>query len=91
MCSSVKGVNQARPQSGMAERRISLPPPSPDEQRRIVAKVKELVGLRDTLEAQLATSETKSSQLLEAVLHRALADTSHQSSNQRVDEAVSQV
>lgn len=48
-----------------------LPPAG--EQRRIVAKVNELVAVCDRLEAQIAPATTESERLLEAVLHRALA------------------
>jgi len=51
--------------------RIPLPPLS--EQHRIVAKVDELMALCDQLETQLATTQTDSRRLLEAVLHEALA------------------
>jgi len=40
------------------------------EQDRIVAKVEELMALRDRLEAQLTTTQTESRRLLEAVLAR---------------------
>jgi type I restriction enzyme S subunit len=52
---------------------IPLPPLA--EQRRIVAKVDELMALCDLLEAQLTTSQTESRRLLEAVLHQALTPT----------------
>lgn len=42
------------------------------EQRRIVAKVGELMTLCDRLEAQLTATQTESRRLLEAVLHEAL-------------------
>jgi type I restriction enzyme, S subunit len=42
-------------------------------QRRIVAKVEELMALCDRLEAQLTIAQTESRHLLEAVLHEALA------------------
>jgi type I restriction enzyme S subunit len=42
------------------------------EQHRIVAKVEELMALCDRLEAQLASAQTESRRLLEAVLHEAL-------------------
>jgi type I restriction enzyme S subunit len=50
---------------------VALPPEA--EQRRIVAKVDELMALCDRLEAQLATAHSESRRLLEAVLHEALA------------------
>ncbi|MGH9384661.1 MAG: restriction endonuclease subunit S [Vicinamibacterales bacterium] len=43
-----------------------------DEQRRIVAKVDELMALCDQLETALRISQTEKSRLLEAVLHEAL-------------------
>jgi type I restriction enzyme S subunit len=46
------------------------------EQRRIVAKVDELMAVCDRLEAQLTTAQTESRRLLEAVLHEALASGS---------------
>jgi type I restriction enzyme S subunit len=50
---------------------VGLPPLA--EQHRIVAKVDELTALCDRLEAKLATTQTDSRRLLEAVLHEALA------------------
>jgi type I restriction enzyme S subunit len=50
--------------------RVPLPPIA--EQRRIVAKVDELMALCNRLEAQLTTTQTESRRLLEAVLHEAL-------------------
>jgi type I restriction enzyme S subunit len=51
---------------------LLLPPMA--EQRRIVAKVKELLGLCDRLEAQITDTQTESRRLLESVLHEALND-----------------
>ena len=51
--------------------RIPIPPLA--EQRRVVAKVEELMALCDRLEAQLTTTQTESRRLLEAVLHEALS------------------
>jgi len=59
---------------GLASFRFACPQVA--EQHRIVAKVDELMALCDRLEAQLATAQTESSRLLEAVLHRALEGTS---------------
>jgi Type I restriction modification DNA specificity domain/EcoEI R protein C-terminal len=53
--------------------RMPLVVPPLAEQRRIVAKVDELMALCDRLEASLAAAETDSRRLLEAVLHEALA------------------
>ncbi|MDA0253755.1 MAG: restriction endonuclease subunit S [Planctomycetota bacterium] len=50
---------------------IALPPLA--EQRRIVAKVEELMALCDQLEASLASAATDRARLLEALLHEALA------------------
>jgi type I restriction enzyme, S subunit len=50
---------------------LSLPPLA--EQHRIVAKVDELMGLCDRLEAQLSTTQANSRRLLESLLHEALA------------------
>ena len=49
---------------------ISLPPLA--EQKRIVAKVNELMALCDRLEAQLTTTQTESRHLFEAVLNESL-------------------
>jgi type I restriction enzyme S subunit len=54
-------------------RALQLPVPPLAEQQHIVAKVEELMALCDRLEAQLATTQTESRRLLEAVLHEALA------------------
>jgi type I restriction enzyme S subunit len=51
--------------------RIPLPPLA--EQRRIVAKVDELMALCDQLEASLAAAATDRARLLESLLHEALA------------------
>jgi type I restriction enzyme S subunit len=50
---------------------IPLPPLA--EQRRIVARVDELMALCDQLEASLASAATDRARLLEALLHEALA------------------
>lgn len=50
---------------------LALPPLA--EQRRIVAKVDELMALCDRLEAALTTADTTRARLLEALLHEALA------------------
>ena len=49
---------------------IPLPPLA--EQKRIVAKVEELMGVCDRLEAQLESAQADSRRLLDAVLHEAL-------------------
>jgi type I restriction enzyme, S subunit len=43
------------------------------EQHRIVAKVDELMALCDRLEGALATAQTESRRLAEAVLHESLS------------------
>lgn len=62
--------------------KITLPLPPLPEQRRIVAKVNELMSLCDRLEEQLSTTEAGSRNLLEAMLNRGLND------NQAQDEKV---
>jgi type I restriction enzyme S subunit len=49
-----------------------VPVPPLAEQRRIVAKVDELMGLCNQLEANITTDGQIRSRLLEAVLHKAL-------------------
>lgn len=56
--------------SNLKQVRVPLPPYA--EQRRIVAKVEELMSVCDRLEAQLTATQTESRRLLEAVLHEAL-------------------
>lgn len=51
---------------------VELPLPPLAEQRRIVAKVDELMALCNQLEASITTGEQTRSRLLEAVLHNAL-------------------
>jgi type I restriction enzyme S subunit len=53
-------------------RSLNMPIPPLAEQHRIVAKVDELMALCDQLEAQLTTTQTDSSRLLEAILETAL-------------------
>jgi len=52
---------------------VGLPPLA--EQRRIVAKVDEMMALCDRLEAQLATTQSKRCRLLDAILHEALKES----------------
>ena len=56
---------------GVAAYFFPLPPLT--EQRRIVAKVDELMALCDRLEASLADSDTTRQRLLETLIHEALA------------------
>ena len=51
----------------------ALPVPPLAEQRRTVAKVTELLTLRDQLEARIATARAKQAQLAEALLAQVLA------------------
>jgi type I restriction enzyme S subunit len=53
---------------------VGLPPLA--EQRRIVAKVDELMVLCDRLEVQLTIAQSESRRLLESVLHQALDNNS---------------
>lgn len=57
---------------------LAVPLPPIAEQHRIVAKVDELMSLCDRLEASLATGADTQRQLLEALLHEALAATPEQ-------------
>ena len=52
---------------------LLVPVPPLAEQRRIVAKVDELMALCDRLEASLADSDTTRQRLLETLIHEALA------------------
>jgi len=47
---------------------LPIPFPPLAEQRRIVAKVEQLMALVDQLETQLATSRTTAEQLMEALV-----------------------
>lgn len=51
---------------------LVMPIPPLAEQRRIVAKVDQLMAMVDQLEAQLAAARTKSTALLDAVIHELL-------------------
>lgn len=65
------------PDLGLGEiKTYRIPVPPIAEQHRIVAKVDELMTLCDQLEAQLITTQTDSSRLLEAVLEASLAGSS---------------
>ena len=55
-------------------RSLPIPLPPLAEQRRIIAKVDEIMALCDRLEGQLAAAQTEASRLLESVLHHALSD-----------------
>ena len=70
--SAVGATMQNLNQSILLNLVVGLPPLA--EQRRIVAKVEELMALCDRLEAQLDAAQDESRRLLEAVLHDALND-----------------
>jgi type I restriction enzyme S subunit len=53
-------------------RSLKIPIPPLAEQRRIIAKVDELMALCNRLEAQITTTKGESRRLLDAVLHEAL-------------------
>lgn len=53
-------------------REVNIPLPPLAEQRRIVAKVDELMSVCDQLETQLTVAQKESRRLLEAILHDAL-------------------
>lgn len=55
--------------------RLTIPLPPVAEQRRIVAKVNDLIAVCDRLEAQLSAAQTRRGRFLEAVLHDALDST----------------
>jgi type I restriction enzyme S subunit len=59
--------------TGVALSKLVFPLPPLAEQRRIVAKVDELMALCDQLEASLAAAATDRARLLESLLHEALA------------------
>src|ERR1043166_6305695 len=70
----------------------SLPTPFPplSEQQRIVAKVEMLMSVCDALEAQLNTARTRSSALLESVLHAALRSDSPPSAQMEFESAANE-
>jgi type I restriction enzyme S subunit len=72
--SAVGATMQNLNQSILLNLIVGLPPLA--EQRRIVAKVVELMALCDRLEKQLTSAQAEASGLLEAVLHHALSDSS---------------
>ena len=67
---TAKGIKAAK----LKRLPVAVPPAA--EQRRIVAKSDELIGVCDRLEAQLTETQTESRRLLEAVLQEALDDRS---------------
>jgi type I restriction enzyme, S subunit len=67
------------PLRGLRRLVISLPPLA--EQRRIVAKVDELIAVCNELEQSLAAEQTERSRVLEALLHDALGDALQRASS----------
>jgi type I restriction enzyme S subunit len=65
---TAKGIKAAKP------KRLPVAVPPLAEQRRIVAKVDELRGVCDRLEAQLEAGRATRTALLEATLRDALAE-----------------
>lgn len=63
---TAKGIKAAK------LKRVPLAVPPVAEQRRIAAKVDELMALCDQLEARLTATQTETGRLLESVLHNAL-------------------
>jgi type I restriction enzyme S subunit len=55
---------------------VLIPLPPLPEQRRIVARVDELLGLCDQLESQLSNAQVKRARLLEATIYEALGGSS---------------
>ena len=89
-------VPQLQQQCGQANvngtklRNMVIPLPPLAEQRRIVAKVAELMAVCDRLEAQLTSAQEKCSRLLESVLYHALISPAEQySQTEYAKEAVS--
>lgn len=70
---SVGTTMQNLNQGILAKMPVGVPPLA--EQRRIVAKVDQLMALVDQLEAQLSEAKAKSAALLEAVIHELLNPT----------------
>ena len=64
-----------------------LPLPPLNEQKRIVAKVRELMKLCDELEGQLRQSKQESERLMQAVLQEAFEGKYSEESNQQVSVA----
>jgi type I restriction enzyme S subunit len=56
---------------------VLIPLPPLAEQQRIVARADELMSLCDQLEAQITSTQAESRRLLDAILHEALATTTH--------------
>jgi type I restriction enzyme S subunit len=65
-------------------RRLPVPLPPLAEQHRIVAQLEELLSLCEGLERRIASGETASSRLLDALLHEALASPHRSRAEQTV-------
>lgn len=71
------GMNMPRLGTDDAERAwIAVPPP--EEQRRIAAKVDELLALCDALQARLTAAQTAATRLLDATLNQLLENHGHE-------------
>ncbi|NOE32300.1 restriction endonuclease subunit S [Ruegeria sp. HKCCD7318] len=70
-----RGVKNSFRLSDVTQFVVPLPPLA--EQKRIVAKIDELMGICDQLEASLRTAETTRAKLLEATLREALEPAQH--------------
>ncbi len=76
-------IPELRQQCGQANvngsklRNMVIPLPPIAEQRRIVAKVEQLIALCDQLESQLTITQSEKRSLLEAVLYHALNEGRH--------------
>ena len=73
--SSMKNISR----EGVLMLPVALPPLA--EQRRIVAKVDELMRWCDALEARLTAARTTATHLLDATIHQTLAPAARSSSN----------
>ncbi|MCD4841004.1 MAG: restriction endonuclease subunit S [Methanosarcinales archaeon] len=67
-----KGVSQGNLNLGLINNFVVSIPPL-NEQKRIVARVDQLIALCDELEAGLAQAQTEAGKLMEAVVHHVLA------------------
>jgi type I restriction enzyme, S subunit len=70
-------------------KKVLVPLPPLPEQHRLVDSIEALMTICDRLEAQLATAQTQSARLLEAVLHQALEQASHRTVSDQPADGVS--